>query len=183
MIRYIGKRAGAAVTALAIVTATVLPSPGLASVQAASTHTKLAEGTYQLLDGTPVGGVLARGIDVSHWQGSIDWDKVARDDISFVMLGTRYNGQVDPRFHENTQGAVRAGVKLGAYIYSYATDVAMAEAEADFVLDLIKDYPISYPVAFDVEAEVQRPLSPDLLADMINAFCRKIGRASCRERV
>ncbi len=180
--RYIGKRAGAIFTALVvavvgIVDAVVLPSPGLSQVYAASTHTKLMEGTYQLLDGTAVGGILARGIDVSHWQGSIDWERVARDDISFVMLGTRYNGNVDPRFRENAEAAARAGVKLGAYIYSYATDVTMAEAEADFVLDLIKDYPISYPVAFDVEADVQRPLSPDLLADMINAFCRKIADA------
>lgn len=177
MKRYIRNQAGAALTALAVVMGTVFPSPGMSVVHGASTHTRLTEGTYQLLDGTAVDGILARGIDVSHWQGSIDWERVADDDISFVMLGTRYNGQTDPRFHENAQGAARAGVKLGAYIYSYATDIAMAEAEADFILDLIKDYPISYPVAFDVEADVQRPLSPDLLADMINAFCQKIEAA------
>lgn len=146
----------------------------ISSAYAASSHNKIGEGTYQLRDGTAITGIHARGIDVSHWQGDIDWEQVARNDISFVMLGTRYNGQVDPRFHANATGASNAGIHLGIYIYSYAVNTAMAEEEADFVLDLIKDYPISYPVAFDVEASVQSTLSPGELADIVNAFCQKI---------
>ena len=161
-------------TALGVAFGLMIISPWVQNVYGASSHSKIEDGVYQLRDGTPVAGIWARGIDVSHWQGSIDWQQVAANDISFVMLGTRYNGQVDPRFHENATNAANAGIQLGIYIYSYATDVAMAEAEADFVLDLIKDYPVSYPVAFDVEATVQSTLSPDLLADMVNAFCRKI---------
>ncbi len=141
---------------------------------AASTHSKIEEGIYQLRDGTPVPGIFARGIDISHWQGTIDWDKVAQNDISFVMLGTRYKGQVDPLFRQNAEGAAKAGIQIGIYLYSYATDVAMAEAEADFVLDLIKDYPVSYPVAFDLEDNTQSSLSPQQLAAMVNAFCKKI---------
>jgi glucan-binding YG repeat protein len=148
--------------------------PWSLSSYAASTHNKIGDSTYQLRDGTAISGVYARGIDVSHWQGTIDWNLVAQNDVSFVMLGTRYNGQVDPRFHTNALEASNAGIQLGIYIYSYATNTAMAEAEADFVLDLIKDYPISYPVAFDVEASVQSTLSPGELANIINAFCRKI---------
>lgn len=144
---------------------------------AASSHGRIGDNTYQLKDGTPVSGIFARGIDVSHWQGPIDWQQVSQNDISFVMLGTRYDGQVDPRFHINAAEAAMAGVQLGIYIYSYATDVAMAEAEADFVLNLIKDYPISYPVAFDVEASVQSTLTPTELADIVNAFCRKVEEA------
>ena len=144
---------------------------------AASSHSRIGDNTYQLKDGTPISGIFARGIDVSHWQGPIDWKQVSQNDISFVMLGTRYNGQVDPRFHINAAEAAMAGIQLGIYIYSYATDVAMAEAEADFVLNLIKDYPVSYPVAFDVESSVQSTLSPTELADIINAFCRKIENA------
>ena len=144
---------------------------------AASSHSRIGDNTYQLKDGTPISGIFARGIDVSHWQGPIDWKQVSQNDISFVMLGTRYNGQVDPRFHINAAEAAMGGIQLGIYIYSYATDVAMAEAEADFVLNLIKDYPVSYPVAFDVESSVQSTLSPTELADIINAFCRKIENA------
>ena len=162
--------------ALGIAVGMSLLSP-FSSVYAASSHGRIGENTYQLKDGTPIPGVLARGIDVSHWQGPIDWQQVAQNDISFAMLGTRYKGQVDPRFHTNATEASNAGVQLGIYIYSYATNPAMAEAEADFVLDLIKDYPVSYPVAFDVEDSVQSTLSPQELADIINAFCRKISAA------
>lgn len=141
---------------------------------AASSHSRLHGDTYQLADGTAISGVVARGIDISHWQGEIDWKQVARNDIKFVMLGTRYQGEVDPQFHTNAQGAVDAGLKLGAYIYSYALTVEEAEAEADFILDLIKDYPISYPVAFDIEDSSQTSLAPTQVSAMINAFCKKI---------
>ena len=147
------------------------------NVFAASSHSKISDGVYQLRDGTAISNIFARGIDVSHWQGTIDWEQVANNDVSFVMLGTRYNGEVDPRFHVNATEAVNHGVEIGIYIYSYAVNPAMAEAEADFVLNLIKDYPVSYPVAFDVEASVQSTLSPQELADIVNAFCGKIERA------
>lgn len=131
-------------------------------------------GVYVGSDGSSIAGVAARGIDVSHWKESIDWNAVARDDIQFVMLGTRYDNGVDPYFKLNAEGASKAGLKVGAYIYSYATTTDMASQEADFVLNLIKDYPISYPVVFDVEASVMSTLSPAQLSDLINTFCDKI---------
>ena len=155
----------------------VMSFPGMPAVYAASSHGKIGEGIYQLQDGTAIPGIHARGIDVSHWQGPIDWNQVAQNDVSFVMLGTRYRGQVDPMFHTNATGALNAGIQLGVYIYSYAINTDMAEAEADFVLDLIKDYPISYPVAFDMEDSVQSTLSPGEVSAIINAFCRKIEAA------
>lgn len=135
---------------------------------------KKVNGEYQMLDGTVIEDVHARGIDVSHWQGVIDWNAVAADDIQFVMLGTRYSGNVDPYFDINAKNAAAAGLDVGVYIYSYATSVEMVEDEADFVLNLIKDYKISYPVAFDIEAEVQSTMSPSELSAMANAFCTKI---------
>ena len=53
---------------------------------AASSHSRLHGDTYQLADGTAISGVVARGIDISHWQGEIEWKQVARNDIKFVML-------------------------------------------------------------------------------------------------
>ena len=79
---------------------------------------KLANGTYQGSDGSSITGIVERGIDVSHWQQTIDWNKVAADDVNFVMLGTRYNNEVDPYFGPNALGAHNAGIKVGAYIYS-----------------------------------------------------------------
>ena len=135
---------------------------------------KKVNGVYQMPDGSAIQNVLARGIDVSRWQGEINWSQVAADDVSFVMLGTRSKGAVDPYFHRNIQQASAAGVKVGVYIYSLATTVEMAEAEADFVLDLIHDYPVSYPVAFDMEDSTQGNLSKEELAAIANAFCKKI---------
>ena len=135
---------------------------------------KKVNGVYQMPDGSAIQNVLARGIDVSRWQGEINWSQVAADDVSFVMLGTRSKGVVDPYFHRNIQQASAAGVKVGVYIYSLAVTVEMAEAEADFVLDLIHDYPVSYPVAFDMEDSTQGNLSKEELAAIANAFCKKI---------
>lgn len=130
---------------------------------------------WQMADGTPIYGAIARGIDVSYWQQEIDWNQVQQDDVEFVMLGTRFRGAVDPYFKINADAAHQAGIKLGAYIYSYATTVEMAEQEADFVLDLIKDYPISYPVAFDAEdSGTLGTLPPSEVSRIINAFCKKI---------
>lgn len=135
---------------------------------------KKVNGVYQMPDGSAIQNVLARGIDVSRWQGEINWSQVAADDVSFVMLGSRSKGAVDPYFHRNIQQASAAGVKVGVYIYSLAVTVEMAEAEADFVLDLIHDYPVSYPVAFDMEDSTQGNLSKEELAAIANAFCKKI---------
>ena len=157
---------------------------GLACLIAMMTLTPAAEGlaaaweksggVYVSSDGTTIAGVVARGIDVSHWKESIDWSAVAQDDIQFVMLGTRYDNAADPYFRTNAENAAKAGLNVGAYIYSYATTTELASAEADFVLDLIKDYPISYPVVFDVESSAMSTLTPSQLSEIINTFCKKI---------
>lgn len=145
---------------------------GLAAVSWAKNN-----GVYVDSTGTTIAGVVARGIDVSHWKSSINWTAVAQDDVQFVMLGTRYDNAVDPYFQTNAIAASAAGLKVGAYIYSYATTTDMASQEADFVLNLIKDYPISYPVVFDVEDSSLSNLTPQQLADIINTFCDKVKAA------
>lgn len=138
---------------------------------------KKVNGVYQMPDGSSINNVLFRGIDVSRWQGDINWGQVAADDVSFVMLGTRSKGAVDPYFHRNIQQASAAGVKVGVYIYSLAMTPEMAVEEANFVLNLIHDYPVSYPVAFDMEDSTQGTLSKDELAAIANAFCGRISEA------
>ena len=154
---------------------------GTTSGQTASTSNpnawKKVNGVYQMADGTAISNVLYRGIDVSRWQGDINWGQVAADDVSFVMLGTRSKGAVDPYFHRNIQQASAAGVKVGVYIYSLAVTPEMAVEEANFVLNLIHDYPVSYPVAFDMEDSTQGALSKDELAAIANAFCGRISEA------
>ena len=149
------------------------------SAYGANKLTRQSKGTYRLFDGSAtIDGVKHRGVDVSHWQGDIDWQKAAADDVDFVMLGTRYKGDTDPKFRENADNAVKAGVKLGAYIYSYATTPEEAAKEADFILKLVKDYPISYPIAFDAENEkTLGSLSKDQITEIVHTFCKKISDA------
>lgn len=149
----------------------LLARPGIAMADA----WERTDGAYRTTDGTPIPGVLSRGIDTSYWNQNIDWNQVKNDDVDFVMLATRFRGQPDPYFLINAENAHAAGLKVGAYLYSYATSVEMAEQEADFVLNLIKDFPISYPVAFDAEdAGTLGTLPPAQVSEVINAFCKKI---------
>ena len=74
---------------------------------------------------------IAKGIDVSKWQGAIDWNAVASQGYSFafIKIGSSYSG-LDPTFIPNMIGAATAGLRTGAYVYSYATTVEGAVAEA-----------------------------------------------------
>ena len=103
------------------------------------------------------GQQAALGIDVSVYQGEIDWQAVAGSGIDFAMIRVGYRGysqgtlQMDERFQANMEGALEAGLDVGVYFFSQATTVAEAEEEADFVLEAIRSYPIRYPVVFDWE--------------------------------
>lgn len=115
---------------------------------------------------------IATGIDVSVYQGDINWQAVAASGVSFafVRVGTTYKG-VDTKFHQNITGAAAAGLRTGAYIYSYATTPEAAAQEANAVLSLIAPYTVSFPVVIDIEAQVQKSLPPDQLAAIANTFC------------
>ena len=99
------------------------------------------------------------GIDVSQWQGTINWKKVKADGISFVFIRCSYtslksfNLHTDPKFTANVTAAAAAGLKVGVYHYSGATSATEAKKEADYVLKVIKPYKskITLPVMIDYE--------------------------------
>ncbi|MCL2885031.1 MAG: hypothetical protein FWF49_06065, partial [Oscillospiraceae bacterium] len=96
-----------------------------------------------------------QGIDVSSYQGAIQWDKVKAAGIDFAVIRVGVRGwgdgalHLDTQFVNNIKGAQKAGVQIGLYFYSAAINTAEAAAEADFVLAQIKRYNISvtFPVA------------------------------------
>ena len=92
------------------------------------------------------------GIDVSSYQGSIDWTKVAKQSMDFAMIRASM-GQTsrDTRFKTNAAGARAAGLQVGAYHYSYATSVAQAHTEAKNLLAAVKGLKITYPLVLDYE--------------------------------
>ena len=97
-----------------------------------------------------------KGIDVSEWQGTIDWRKVAKDGVQFAVIHAGYGrelSQKDKYFERNYAGARAAGIKVGAFWYSYADSVARAEQEARTCLKVLDGKHLDLPVFFDQEYE------------------------------
>lgn len=97
------------------------------------------------------------GIDVSKWNGTIDWDKVKNAGVQFAIVRAGYRGSVtgslveDPQFVANMKGATAAGIPVGVYFFTQATDEKEAVEEASAVLELIRDFQLTYPVFIDTE--------------------------------
>ena len=107
------------------------------------------------------------GIDVSKYQGAIDWAAVAADGVKYAILraGSCDNGgpYVDPTFETNYAGARAAGLKVGAYLYTYATTEAAQNAELETWLPALAGKTFDYPVFVDVEDNSLTGLGRDAL--------------------
>ncbi len=133
-------------------------------------------------DGSLIVGNGAFGIDVSKWNGTIDWNAVRNSGVNYVIIRCGYRGSstgalvVDPKFEANIKGATAAGIKVGVYFFSQAVNNSEAVEEASMVLELIKNYKISYPVFLDVEASGGRAdgISVAARTDVIKTFCQTI---------
>lgn len=96
-------------------------------------------------------------IDVSKWQGEIDFEKVKKAGINYVILrlgtqkGIGLESKIDEKFEKNYEKATKAGLKVGVYYFSYAKNVKEARKQAEFVIETLKDKKIDLPVAFDWE--------------------------------
>lgn len=138
-------------------------------------HTFNSEGILQTGS-----GIL--GIDVSKWNGNIDWNAVKNSGVSYVIIRCGYRGSTtgamieDPKFKTNIQGALNAGLKVGIYFFSQAVNEVEAVEEASMTISLIKKYNISYPVFLDVEASGGRAdgIDRDTRTKVIKAYCETI---------
>lgn len=98
------------------------------------------------------------GIDVSKWQGDIDFEKVKNAGATFVMIrvgsqkGTNGEYILDPYFKQNIENALKNNLKVGIYFYSYADSEKEAQKQAKWIINQIKDYEITLPVVFDFES-------------------------------
>ncbi len=119
-----------------------------------------------------VGPEIATGIDVSKYQGGINWQQVRNQGIRFAMIrvGTTKKG-LDDQFINNINGANAAGVRTGIYIYSYATTPEAAAAEANQVLAWIAPYTVTFPIAIDIEDSCQKGLNAAQLQAIADTFC------------
>lgn len=107
--------------------------------------------------GNSGGTAWVKGVDVSKYQGNIDWNKVKASGIEFAIIRVGYRGYgtgvlvEDSTFRQNIKGATAAGLKVGLYFYSQAINETEAVEEASMVISLCQGYNISYPIYFDTE--------------------------------
>lgn len=116
----------------------------------------LENGQVEYVDDTDI-VVSKKGIDVSKYQGKIDWKKVAADGVEYAFIRTGVRGSTegklmaDENFKDNVEGAVGNGIDAGVYFFTQATTEEEAIEEAEFVIDMIEPYDITYPVVLDLE--------------------------------
>ena len=124
-------------------------------------------------------GAVAKGLDVSHHQGKIDWEKVSKSDVDFVIIRCGYGNNIasqdDKYFAQNVAGCEKYNIPYGIYIYSYALNVSDAKSEAKHVLRLIKSTGAkpTYPIYIDYEDSSQNGLTPKQLGNFATAFFNK----------
>lgn len=116
-----------------------------------------------------------KGIDISHHQGNIDFDKL-KGNIDFAMVRTSYGAfYEDRKYKQNIAGLERIGVPYGLYHFSYATSIEGAKKEAEGFLNLIKNYKPTYPVVIDVEySDRTANVRGDTLVDIASTFCKMV---------
>ena len=121
------------------------------------------------------------GIDVSVYQGVIDWAKVAQAGVRFAMVRAGSGEQKDSRAAENAIGANQQGIVLGFYWFSYAYTVQMAINEAKRLIRFARAYNVHYPLAWDFEdASVRYAATKGVTVDralvtaMAQAFCQTV---------
>lgn len=131
--------------------------------------------------------VVEMGIDVSKWNGEIDWDIVKAEGVDFAIIRCGYRGSStgclveDPYYKQNIDNAQRAGVKVGVYFFTQATNLVEAVEEASAVITLLGERELDYPVFIDTEGAGGNGradnLDPATRTAVINAFCQTIQNA------
>lgn len=127
--------------------------------------------------GEVIEGAITRGIDVSEWQGTINWKKL-KNSVDFAMVRISHSlSHMDKTYDYNMQQAELAGVPVGTYVYSTATTPAMALKEAKLAIQKMDGYKVSYPVAIDLEDASMQALTPKQVAKVAAVFCNEIKKA------
>ncbi len=129
------------------------------------------------------------GVDVSHYNGEIEWGRVKEQGFEFAMIRLGYRGygaegtiHLDSQYESNIRNAQSAGVETGVYFFSQAVNEAEAEEEADFVLANLNGYEISLPIVYNVGSILDDEARTDAVTGEqftlnAEAFCKKIAEA------
>lgn len=124
-----------------------------------------------------------KGIDVSQWQGNVDFNKVKAAGYKFVIIrcnnwdNSKNCVVKDIRFEDNYRKAKAAGLDVGAYYYTWYTDAAGANHDAELCKEYIKDKIFEYPVYFDLEWQKAFARGKAVCSDMVKTFCDAMEKA------
>ena len=124
-----------------------------------------------------------KGIDVSYWQGTIDWKKVKEAGVDFAIIrcgyGANTSSQDDSKFAANVKGCIANGIPYGVYLYAHANTVAKAQDEANHAIRLLKanNCSLSYPIYYDLEDSRVSKAGSATITKMADAFCSKLKNA------
>jgi Lyzozyme M1 (1,4-beta-N-acetylmuramidase) len=124
-----------------------------------------------------------KGIDVSQWQGNIDFTKVKAAGYKFVIIrcnnwDNNYNCVVkDIRFEDNYRKAKAAGLDVGTYYYTWYTDAAGAKHDAELCKEYIKGKTFEYPIYFDLEWQKAFARGKAVCSEMVKIFCDSMEKA------
>ncbi len=141
-------------------------------------------------DGALANSSGSRGIDVSKWQGNINWAAVKASGIDFAIIRLGYRGSQtgvlveDPTFRKNIQGATAAGLRVGVYFFTQAVTEAEAVEEASMCLQLCSGYNLAFPIFIDTEdGSRAQGLDRGTRTAICNAFCQTIANGGRRAGV
>ena len=123
-----------------------------------------------------------KGLDVSKFQGEVDWAQVKAAGYRFAMLRAGYGySTVDPEFHRNASECNRIGLPIGAYWFCYAVSPEAAAQEADSCISTVSGYRLDYPVCYDIEQAgadyIEKQgvsFTPALAQDLVKSFCSRV---------
>lgn len=122
---------------------------------------------------------MKKGIDVSRWQGVINWDAVKAAGVEFVIIRAGYGNdepyQDDPQFERNYSECKRLNIPCGIYLYSYATSKADAQSEAAHALRLMKNKTFELPCFYDLEDKTVAALGNGNILEIAKTFCEIVG--------
>ena len=112
-----------------------------------------------------------KGIDVSSWQGKIDWKTVSDYGMGFAILRiTEKGNKIDSQFENNYGGCTKYNIPVGVYKYSYATTISQIKDEANIVIKTLNNRKLDYPVFLDLEDDCQKNIIRSTMMQMINTF-------------
>lgn len=123
-----------------------------------------------------------KGLDVSEFQGIIDWERVKAAGYQFAMIRAGYGfGTLDQQFRRNASECNRIGLPIGVYWFCYALTPETARQEADGCINAVSGYRLDYPVCYDIEqatvnyaAENGVTVTRDLASQFVQSFCNRV---------